>query len=110
MNGGDTIDDTRLMTSTAAALECLWRQVHLDGDTSGLSVVARSVQKLQAVSVNASKKQEIKTLCVTPSTAREKTRFCTYGTVSANQINAVYVYVHSLGSHSASLVGCWSAQ
>lgn len=31
------------------------RQVHLDGDTSGLSVVARSVQKLQAVSVNAYK-------------------------------------------------------
>lgn len=25
-------------------------QVHLDGDTSGLSVVARSIQKLQAVS------------------------------------------------------------
>lgn len=26
------------------------RQVHLEGDTSGLSVVARSIQKLQAVS------------------------------------------------------------
>eukprot|EP00752_Nemacystus_decipiens_P003730 g3436.t1 len=30
-------------------LEGLFRRVHLDGDTSGLSVVARSVQKLQTV-------------------------------------------------------------
>eukprot|EP00904_Undaria_pinnatifida_P008208 jgi/Undpi1/4517/HiC_scaffold_18.g07871.m1 len=30
-------------------LDGLFRRVHLDGDTSGLSVVARSVQKLQAV-------------------------------------------------------------
>ncbi|CAN0176142.1 unnamed protein product, partial [Ectocarpus fasciculatus] len=30
-------------------LDGLFRRVHLDGDTSGLSVVARSVQKLQTV-------------------------------------------------------------
>lgn len=38
-----------LATMSVCVLLAWTEQVHLEGDTSGLSVVARSIQKLQAV-------------------------------------------------------------